>query len=121
MIKGGVASIYVTDMDRAVSFYEDVLGLSLKVRIENEWAELEAGPTLTIGLHLARPPETVAAGAAGAVNVELHVSGTMENAVAALASRGAVLDGEIHDYEHVRIAAVRDPDGNSIVLAQVLS
>jgi catechol 2,3-dioxygenase-like lactoylglutathione lyase family enzyme len=120
MIKGGVASIYVNDMDRALAFYEGVLGLSLRVRIENEWAELEAGPTLTLGLHLARPPVTVAAGTAGAVNAELHISGTMEDAVATLQNRGAALDGEIHDYEHVRIAAVRDPDGNSIVLAQVL-
>lgn len=120
MIKGGVASIYVTDMDRSLAFYEDVLGLPLKVRIGNEWAELEAGPTLTIGLHLARPFETVAAGTPGAVNVELHVSGTMEQAVAVLESRGGSLDGEILDYEHVRIAVVRDPDGNAIVLAQVL-
>jgi catechol 2,3-dioxygenase-like lactoylglutathione lyase family enzyme len=120
MIKGGVASIYVTEMDRAVAFYHGVLGLPLRTRIGDEWAELEAGPTLTVGLHLARPPETVAAGTPGAINVELHVAGTMEDAIATPAAGGAAIDGEVLNYEHVRIAAVRDPDGNTILLAQVL-
>lgn len=120
MIKSGVASIYVTGMDRAVAFYQGVLGLSLRTRIGDEWCELEAGPGLTVGLHLARPPETAAAGAAGAVNVELHVDGRMEEAVSLLAARGVAIEGEILNYEHVRIATVRDPDGNAILLAEVL-
>jgi predicted enzyme related to lactoylglutathione lyase len=121
MIKGGVASIYVSDFDRAVAFYRDVLGLVMRVRIDSEWAELEAGPGLVIGLHMARPPETAAAGAAGAINVELHVSGTMEDAIATLAARGSGIEGEVLEYEHVRIATVLDPDGNAVILAQVLS
>jgi predicted enzyme related to lactoylglutathione lyase len=107
-------------MDRAVAFYEGVLGLALRTRIGDEWAELEAGSGLTIGLHLARPPETATAGRAGAINVEFHVAGTMEDAVSLLAVRGGGIEGEIANYEHVRIATVRDPDGNAILLAQVL-
>lgn len=121
MIKGGVASIYVSDFEAAIAFYRDVLGLELRVRIENEWAELVAGPGLVIGLHLAREGETVAAGTIGAVNVELHVEGTMEETLDQLKSRGADLEGKVLDYEHVRIAEVRDPDGNPVILAQVLS
>jgi predicted enzyme related to lactoylglutathione lyase len=107
-------------MDRAVAFYQDVLGLALRTRIGDEWAELEAGPGLTIGLHLARPPETATAGTPGAINVELQVAGTMEEAVSQLDARGAAIEGEIANFEHVRIATVRDPDGNAILLAEVL-
>jgi len=121
MIKGGVASIYVTDFDRAVAFYGGILGLNLRTLIEGEWAEFEAGSELVLGLHIARPPETVAAGIPGAVNVELHVAGTMEEAVEALETKGCSIDGPIENYEHVRIATVRDPDDNAILLAQVLS
>lgn len=120
MIKGGVASIYVTDMKRAVEFYQGVLGLTLQSQIGDEWAEFQAGPSLTLGLHIARPPETVAAGTPGAVNVEFHVAGTMEDAVSSLANRGAAIEGEISNYEHVRIAKLRDPDGNAVLLAEVL-
>jgi len=44
----------------------------------------------------------------------------MEDAVSSLANRGVAIEGEIANYEHVRIAMVRDPDGNAILLAEVL-
>ncbi|WP_373488710.1 VOC family protein [Blastomonas sp.] len=121
MIKGGVASIYVSDFNRAVAFYRDVLCLEMRVRIDSDWAEFVAGPGLVIGLHMARPPETVAAGSQGAINVELHVSGTMEEAITTLSTRGCTIEGDVLNYEHVRIAIVRDPDGNAVTLAEVLS
>lgn len=57
MIKGGVASIYVTDMKRAVEFYQGALGLTLRSQIGDEWAEIQAGSSLILGLHIARPPK----------------------------------------------------------------
>ncbi|MEY2927732.1 MAG: hypothetical protein RL367_2209 [Pseudomonadota bacterium] len=120
MINGGVASIYVTDMDRALVFYTGILGLSLRSRIADEWAEIDAGNGLTIGLHIAHPPESAAAGSVGAINVELHVDQPMEQVVATLTGRGAGFEGEIANFEHVRIATVRDPDGNLIVLAETI-
>jgi hypothetical protein len=42
-ISGGNVSVYVSNMDRAVDFYTTSLGLPLKVRIANEWAEVDAG------------------------------------------------------------------------------
>lgn len=121
MIIGGVVSIYVTDMDRAIDFYARVLGLHLRTRIANDWAELVAGPGLTVGLHIARPPETVAAGTRGAIDVELQVDGPMEDTVRILAERaGKPIVGTINSYEHVRIAALSDPDGNVVLLAEQL-
>ena len=42
---------YVADMDRAVSFYRDRLGLALRFQTP-EWAEFETGTT-TLALHIA--------------------------------------------------------------------
>src|SRR5204863_398526 len=51
MITGGYATVYITDMDRAVAFYVDVLALKLEQRFGNHWAEVRAGDNLLIGLH----------------------------------------------------------------------
>ena len=44
MISGGNATVYVSDMDTAVRFYTETLGLTLTNRFGNHWATLEAGP-----------------------------------------------------------------------------
>lgn len=119
-IFGGNASIYVTDMERAIAFYTGPLGLPLRVRVGTEWAELDAGKGLVIGLHLARPPATVSAGTRGAINIELAATHDLDEVVAALAARGVTFSGEIQNYPAVRIAIALDPDGNELVLAQVL-
>ncbi len=120
MIRGGTASVYVTDMDRAVAFWTDAVGLKLRNRVGATWAEIDAGEGLIIGLHPAAPPATPAAGTPGAINIELRVTEPMETVIAALAARGVVIDGPIKEYEAVRIASFSDPDGNAIVLGQVL-
>ena len=53
MFSGGNVTVYVSDMDRAVRFYNDTLGLKLAYRFGNHWASVEAGRGLTIGLHAA--------------------------------------------------------------------
>src|SRR5262249_26868336 len=42
MIHGGNATVYVSDMDRSVRFYTETLGLKLKHRFGNHWAEVIA-------------------------------------------------------------------------------
>jgi hypothetical protein len=54
-ISGGNASVYITNMDRAVDFYTTKLGLPLRVRIQNEWAEIDAGRGLCHRI-ASRPP-----------------------------------------------------------------
>lgn len=117
---GGNASIYVTDIDRAVEFFTTKLGFPLKVRVGTEWAEIDAGKGLVIGIHRARPPETVAAGTPGAINIELTVTRPMDDVVAELKARGVTFKGDVLNYPAVRIATVLDPDNNEILLGQVL-
>ncbi|MDB5703682.1 MAG: hypothetical protein JWN66_798 [Sphingomonas bacterium] len=117
---GGNASVYVTDIERAITFYTDVLGLTLKMRVGTEWAEIDAGNGLIIGLHLARPPETVAAGTRGAINIELKAIGSLDVVVAGIRAKGGAFKGEILNYPAVRIATVLDPDQNEILIGQVL-
>ncbi|HEX8285753.1 MAG TPA: VOC family protein [Pyrinomonadaceae bacterium] len=119
-IRGGNASVYISDMDRAVAFYTEALGLPLRTRMGGEWAEIDAGDGLTIGLHPARPPATPPPGAAGAINIELRVWQPLEQIVAQLEGRGVQFNGPIQNYENVRLVSFSDPDGNAILLAQVL-
>ena len=49
MINGGNATVYVSNMDSAIQFYTEVLGLKLTNRFGNSWATVQAGKTLVIG------------------------------------------------------------------------
>jgi predicted enzyme related to lactoylglutathione lyase len=120
-ISGGTASIYVSKMDRAIEFYTTALGLKLRIRMGEDWAEIEAGSGLVLGLHPARPPATPAPGTVGAINVELAVTQPLETVIARLRARGVRLDELIMEYENVRLATLYDPDGNAILLAQQLN
>lgn len=119
-IRGGNSSIYVADMDRAVRFYTDAVGLRLRLRIGNEWAELDAGDGMIIGLHLPGLSTIVKPGSPGAINIELRVTGEIEGVVEQLKRRGVVFVTTIENYKNVRLAKFHDPDGNCIVLAQTI-
>jgi predicted enzyme related to lactoylglutathione lyase len=118
---GGNVSVYVSDMERAIEFYSGPLGLPLRTRVGSDWAELDAGRGLVIGLHPARPPATPKAGTTGAINIELAVTRPLNQVVDALIARGVPFAGPIQEYENVRLASLSDPDGNAILLAQVLN
>lgn len=123
LLVGGNASVYVSDMERAILFYTKSLGLHLITRIGDEWAEIDAGNGLVIGLHPARPLATPVPGTIGAINIELRVSDalTLEAVVAELQGRGVAFQGPIASYEHVKLASLIDPDGNVILLAQQIT
>jgi catechol 2,3-dioxygenase-like lactoylglutathione lyase family enzyme len=55
MISDGVVTVMVSDMDRAVEFYVDKIGLKLEYRAENHWAQVETDTGFKIGLHPASP------------------------------------------------------------------
>lgn len=117
-ISGGNTSVFITDMDRAIAFYVDTLGLALRTRIGNEWAEIDAGKGLVIGLHPAHEG-TAKPGDVGAINIELAVTKPLEDVVADLVKAKATV-GAIANWPDVRLVAVEDPDRNAIMLAQVL-
>jgi predicted enzyme related to lactoylglutathione lyase len=120
MINGGNATIFVADMDKAVRFYTEVLGLELRFRAGNHWAEVRAGVTLVIGLHpespMAAPP-----GTKGAIQIGLNVTEPLEGVIARLREQGVdVADGIAEDREAGRFATLNDLDGNRTRTAKQL-
>lgn len=117
---GGNASVYITNMDRAIAFYRDKLGFKLRDRVGSDWAEIDAGKGLVIGLHPARPPDTVASGTRRAINIELAAARALDKVVAALKAKGVKFKGRIRSYPAVRLITALDPDGNELIIAQSL-
>jgi predicted enzyme related to lactoylglutathione lyase len=104
---------YVTqDMDRAVAFYRDVLGLKLSFQDGAKWAQMKAGD---VNFSLASPEEA-AEGAAGAV-VIFEVDDLDASKAALEAGGGTVLDTRDMG-SHGRALTFRDPDGNLVQLFQ---
>jgi catechol 2,3-dioxygenase-like lactoylglutathione lyase family enzyme len=113
VLTGGNATIFVSDMDKAVEFYTKVLGMELRMRAENFWAEVQAGATLVIGLHPASP-SAEPPGTPGAIQIGLTVSVPLEEVRKRLAKHGVKFQGEIIDDGPGRFASIRDVDGNRI-------
>jgi catechol 2,3-dioxygenase-like lactoylglutathione lyase family enzyme len=118
VIRGGNATIYVTDMDRAVRFYTEGLGLALTFRAGDHWASIDAGEGFRLGLHPAGP-STPSPGALGGITVGLAVDEPLERVISTLATRGVTVEGPIRDEGTLTIAFLADPDGNQLYLAEV--
>lgn len=104
---------WVSDVDRAVRFYTEVLGLRLVRREESAWVEFDAGP-LRMALHGAVDGRAPEAGGTAVFRVD-----DLDAARADLQSRGADFEehaGEIEGF--ARFASLRDPDGNRIDLIE---
>lgn len=104
---------YVTrDMDRAVSFYRDALGLNVKFQDGARWAQFDAG-----GVNFSlSSPEEAAAGAQGAVVIfEVDDIDAVRDR---LEAQGAtMLDGRDMG-SHGRTLTFSDLDGNLVQLFQ---
>src|SRR5580700_8790981 len=86
MFSGGNVTVYVSNMDRAVRFYSETLGLKLAYRFGDHWASIEAGTGLTIGLHPASSENQ--AGRKGSMAIGLQLKGSLADAVSALKGKG---------------------------------
>jgi catechol 2,3-dioxygenase-like lactoylglutathione lyase family enzyme len=96
------------DMDRAVAFYTEVLGLDLAYRAGDDWAELEA-PPIRLALHATNDERRAASG-----TVVFRV-GDLDETRRALERRGVAFDEHLGEVEgRARFATFRDPDGNPI-------
>lgn len=119
MIRGGNSTVWVSDMDRAIRFYTETLGLKLRLRRQDRWATIDAGDGNLVGLHPSREG-TMAAGQRGSICVGFEVSEPLEEVVATLESRGVRFEGGIREDEDpevlVRIAPFTDLDGNELYL-----
>jgi catechol 2,3-dioxygenase-like lactoylglutathione lyase family enzyme len=118
MFSGGNATVFVSDLELAVRFYTETLGLELKERYENDWAAVKAGPII-IGLHPLADfgPR---AGIVGSVAVGLDVTEALEDVVDELTSRGVEFVGPIVEdpFSPVRLAFFKDQDGNQLYLIE---
>lgn len=116
LTNGGMATIYITDMDRAVRFYTETLGLKLQHRAGDHFATIDAGG-LRIGLH-PQEPHTPLPGTNGSIQIGLNVARPIEEVVDELKRRGVKFRGSIIDDDPVKIAFFGDPDGNDLYLCQ---
>jgi predicted enzyme related to lactoylglutathione lyase len=118
MISGGNATVFVSNMDRAVQFYTQVLGLKLTNRFGDNWATVDAGKGLTIGLHPASPKYPVP-GTKGGIMLGMEVQGPIDKVVAQLSDRGVKFKGAVVRDQSGNFIHLEDPDGNEIYLWEV--
>lgn len=118
MFSGGNVTVYVADMDRAVRFYSETLGLKLAYRFGDHWASIEAGRGLTIGLHPASAQSP--AGRRGSMAIGLQLTGSIQEAVAKLKAKGVQFQGDVvNEGKAGSFIGFEDPDGNQLYLAEV--
>jgi catechol 2,3-dioxygenase-like lactoylglutathione lyase family enzyme len=115
MFTGGNVTLMVSDFNRAVRFYTETLGLLLKSRAGDAWAEVQA-PGLTIGLHPAgeQGPQP---GQASSFSIGLEVE-KLDTAMAALKEKGVEFVHTVDD-KAARFAFFSDPDGTPLYLAEL--
>jgi catechol 2,3-dioxygenase-like lactoylglutathione lyase family enzyme len=94
---------YVADMDAAVQFYCERLGLKLK-NLSDNWTEFETGPT-TLALHLTDDP-----GRIGKVELGFHTP-EIDSVYANLSSRGIVFTKKPEPLHGVKLASFINAEG----------
>jgi len=109
----GVSVVWlpVSDMQRAVGFYSDTLGLSVDSQ-QDEWAELSTDG-LKIGLN-ARDEETP--GGEGGAVLAFRPAASIDEAVSDLKGKGVDFAGDVSEHPWGKVASFHDPDGNSLQL-----
>lgn len=107
----GVAAVWVpvTDMDRAVTFYRDTLGLEVTNQ-DSDWSEIDANG-LMIGLN---GREDASGSAGGGAVITFQPDGRIDDEVARLTDQGVEFTGGISDHEWGRIAPFKDTEGNDL-------
>lgn len=108
-------TVFVSDQDRAKSFYVDTLGFQVRSDVvmgENRWLEVvPAGGGSAMVLH--RPFPGMTAGSAQGVILQ---TSDLDTDVDALRAAGVAVDGP-RDMPWGRQATFADPDGNGYVLS----
>jgi predicted enzyme related to lactoylglutathione lyase len=105
--------VYVTDMDRSVAFYGDVLGLPLEYKSPG-WSQFMLPNGVALGLHRAMEPAERSAGWLPGFSVD--------NIVAAkdhLEMASTPITQDYHDIPGGVVLEFADPDGNAISISQM--
>jgi catechol 2,3-dioxygenase-like lactoylglutathione lyase family enzyme len=111
------AALGVSDIDRSIAWYRDVLGFELIYKLDDwGWAELRspvAGVNVGIGQNEAVEPRGGATLTFGVADIDA-ARGHLE-------THDVRFDGETREISGmVRLATFYDPDGNTFMLAQRL-
>jgi catechol 2,3-dioxygenase-like lactoylglutathione lyase family enzyme len=101
----------VCNMDRAVAFYESVLGLELLRREGNDWAELNCG-----GVTLALSGELAVAPQQGGATVTFRTPDM--SALSAHLVANEVRTGKVQDLGGALMLDIYDTEGNELVAIQ---
>jgi catechol 2,3-dioxygenase-like lactoylglutathione lyase family enzyme len=112
----GIVSVPVTDQDRALSFYVDVLGLELvddsPMGPDMRWLRVRPkGAATTITLVTWFPSM-----APGSLKGLLLETDTLDADVERFRAAGVALDGGVQEEPWGRYVAMADPDGNGIIV-----
>lgn len=109
----GVANVWVPvqDVDRALEFYKDTLGLGA-VKQDGQWAEVEAGG-LNIGLNGREP---AGAQPEGGPVITFQPEGGLDETVEELKGKGVEFAGEVSEHDWGRVATFKDTEGNDLQL-----
>ena len=112
MVTGGNATVFVTNMDAALKFYSEVLGLKVSSHYGDRWASVEAG-AFSIGLH-PKSEKHPAPGTAGSIKIGLNIEVPIEDALAKLKEHGVGNIGRIEREGAGNFVHFSDPDGNEL-------
>ena len=121
------ACIDVDDLEKAIAFYRDALGLTLGRRLGRHWAKM-LGASSSVDL-LAEPAGTAPApGAAALRDYRRHwtpvhldwVVADVDAAVRRAMAAGATLDRGIQSKKWGRLANLADPFGNGFCLLELV-
>jgi catechol 2,3-dioxygenase-like lactoylglutathione lyase family enzyme len=113
MIRGGLVTLFVRDVDRAVRFYVETLGMKLVEEASSGWAVIDAGDGFRIALH---EGGAVEGRGAFAPSVGLYPKVPIAEAIAIYENRGVKFDTK--NDGPVTLAHFRDPDDNVLYLCQ---
>jgi len=112
-IRGGLATVYVSDLAASLEFYVEKLGL--EVAGGGDAATTVTAGTFAVSLHVATPAAP-RPGTSGAIAVGFAVAKPIEQAVEELRARGVWFRGGIIEAAGVKRAFFGDPDGNDLFL-----
>lgn len=112
-------TVVVSDLDASIRFYTETLGLKLKHRLSNRWAEIEA-PGMIIALRPRMDPAATFEVGYAHLLIGLWVK-DLEEARNTLESRGVCFEGEIVEFDPVRILFFNDPDLTPLYICQASS
>lgn len=122
------AAIYVDDLDAAVGFYQDTLGLEQVLRHDPRHVFFRSGSTIVLAFNaeetrkLPAPNSPLPAPPHGATGPG-HICFTVEEPALSdlkqeLSTKGVEIEADFHWPNGARSVYVRDPAGNSVEFAE---